>query len=423
MSQHDSGSAAAARPATVAARPYAIAVGIAVLGLYASQALVNDLATSVGLGAWANLVTMLTLTGYAAGLLLLVPLVDLWPNRRLIMGTLGAQVMSLAVLAAAREPVVFLAASFCVGLTSSAIQMLVPVVASQAPEAERGRVVGDVMSGLMLGVLLSRPAASLIAGAFGWRSYYAIDAAALAAMSAWLGTHLPERRPLHQSSYAALLGSLLHLIRDEPVLRRRALYQGLLMVSFNLFWTSVALKLASAPLRLGHVGIGLFALAGAGSTVIAPVAGRLGDRGLDRQATLAFHSIIVLAAGIALVGGSNGLSPAASLTLLVVAALLLDLGVIGDQAMGRRAVNLLNPQARGRVNGLFTGLFFVGSAIGALLAGPAWALGHWAGICIAAAAFALAANLLHVVHTTAPARPPCTSCRSRTASSAAEPRP
>ncbi|WP_025596435.1 MFS transporter [Burkholderia sp. WSM2230] len=416
MSPNDPSPAATHAPTSVATRPYAIAVGIAVLGLYASQALVNDLATSVGLGAWANMVTTLTLTGYAAGLLLLVPLVDLLPNRRLIIATLGAQVLSLAVLAAAREPVAFLAASFFVGLTSSAIQMLVPVVTSQAAEAERGRVVGDVMSGLMVGVLLSRPAASLIAGAFGWRSYYAIDAAALAAMSAWLWTHLPERRPLHQSSYGALIGSLLHLIRDEPVLRRRALYQGLLMVSFNLFWTSVAVKLASAPLRLGHPGIGLFALASAGSTIIAPVAGRLGDRGLDRQATIAFHTIVVLATGIALLGGSNSLPPAVSLALLVVAALLLDLGVIGDQAMGRRAVNLLSPHARGRVNGLFTGLFFVGSAIGALLAGPAWALGHWMGICIAAAAFALAANVLHILQTAAPAR------SSQATSSAADPR-
>ncbi len=165
------------------------------------------------------------------------------------------------------------------------------------------------------------------------------------------------------------------------------------MVSFNLFWTSVALKLASAPLRLGHVGVGLFALAGAGSTIIAPVAGRLGDRGLDRQATITFHSIVVLASCIALLGGSSGLPPAASLALLVLAALLLDLGVIGDQAMGRRAVNLLNLQARGRVNGLFTGLFFFGGVTGALLAGPAWAFGHWMGVCMAAAAFALAANV------------------------------
>ena len=403
MPESELSSAAVATPSRISTRPYAIAVGIAGLGLYASQGLVNDLATSVGLGAWANLVTMLTLTGYSAGLLLMVPLVDLLPNRPLIIATLGAQVVSLAVIAAAREPVGFLVASFFVGLTSSAIQMLVPVVASQAPEADRGRVVGDVMSGLMLGVLLSRPAASLIAGAFGWRSYYAIDAAALAMMTAWLSTHVPERRPVHRSSYVALIGSLLHLIRDEPVLRRRALYQGLLMVSFNLFWTSVALKLASAPLRLGHTGIGLFALAGAGSTIIAPIAGRLGDRGFDRQTTIVFHAIVVLATGIALLGGTDGLPPAASLTLLIVAALLLDLGVIGDQALGRRAVNLLNPQARGRVNGLFTGLFFVGSAIGALLAGPAWAHGHWTGVCVAAAAFALAAGVLHAVQTPAPA--------------------
>lgn len=334
MSANELSRADVATSTCVSTWPYAIAVGIAVLGLYASQGLVDDLATSIGLGAWANLVTMLTLAGYACGLLLLVPLVDLLPNRRLIVATLGAQVMSLVVVAAAREPMMFLLASFFIGVSSSAIQMLVPVIASQAPEADRGRVVGDVMSGLMLGVLLSRPAASLLAGAFGWRSYYAIDAVALVAMTAWLSTHMPERRPVHRSSYAALTSSLLRLIRDESVLRRRAWYQGLLMVSFNLFWTSVSLELANPPLRLGHVGIGLFALAGAGSTIIAPVAGRLGDRGFDRQATIAFHMIVVLATGIALLGGSHIVSPAASVTLLVVAALLLDLGVIGDQALG-----------------------------------------------------------------------------------------
>ncbi len=197
--------AAAATPASIATRPYAIAVGIAVLGLYASQALVNDLATSVGLGAWANMVTMLTLTGYAAGLLLLVPLVDLLPNRPLIIATLGAQVLSppCSPPLASRWPsggVVFRRADVECDPDARARRRIA------APEADRGRVVGDVMSGLMLGVLLSRPAASLIAGAFGWRSYYAIDAAALAVMSAWLWAHVPDRRPVHQSSYAALIG-------------------------------------------------------------------------------------------------------------------------------------------------------------------------------------------------------------------------
>lgn len=124
-------------------RLYALAVGVIVLGLYASQALISDLAGSLGLGAWANAVTALTMAGYSAGLLLLVPLVDVMNHRRLIGGTLVLQVCALGAAAVARGPVAFLVAAFAIGVTSTAIQMLVPVVASLAPEAQRGRAVGD----------------------------------------------------------------------------------------------------------------------------------------------------------------------------------------------------------------------------------------------------------------------------------------
>lgn len=376
-------------------RLYAVAVGVIVLGLYASQALIPDLAGSLGLGAWANTVTAFTMAGYSAGLLLLVPLVDVMSHRRLIGGTLLLQVLALCAAAAARGPVTFLVASFAIGVTSTAIQMLVPVVASLTPEAERGRAVGNVMSGLMLGILLSRPLASLVAGAFGWRSYYGLEAVAAACVTLFVARSVPRIRASARARYPQLIGSMVTLVREEPVLRRRALYQGLLMAAFSTFWTSVALVLAEEPFGLRHLGIALFALAGASGAVISPIAGRLGDRDLSRVASICFHLTAAVAALLAMFATEVLLPRSMSLALLVLSAILLDLGVIGDQALGRRAINMLNAQARGRLNGLFTGLFFLGGALGAFVSGPAWLHWGWRGVCATTFVFALLAFAVH----------------------------
>ncbi|MFL9882578.1 MFS transporter [Paraburkholderia agricolaris] len=375
---------------------FAAMVAVAVLPLYASQTLIGPLNTSLHLGAWTTLVTALTLLGYAIGLVGLVPLIDRLPNRPLIAATLFAQIACLALAAMAPLAMVFLAASFAVGVTSSVVQMLVPAAASLAPPASRGKVVGNVMSGLMLGILLSRPLASVIGGTLGWRAFYAADALLLAAVTLAVVPRLPDVRPVHAPPYATLLTSMARLLAHEPVLRRRALYQGLLMAGFNAFWSSVAIVLARAPLGLNSNAIALFALAGGGSVFIAPLAGRAGDRGWSKPATLLAHAIAIAAALMATLALTSGVSRAASIAMLAVAAFFIDGGVIADQALGRRAINLLAPESRGRVNGLYTGLFFVGSAIGATIAGPALAHWGWPGVGIAAMGFFVAAAALHL---------------------------
>ena len=202
---------------------FALMVAVAVLPLYASQTLIPSLNASLHLGARITLVTALTLLGYAAGLVGLVPLVDRWPNRALIAGTLGAQVACLAIAAAAPTPAVFLGASFAVGVTASAVQMLVPAAASLASPQMRGKVVGNVMSGLMLGILLSRPIASVVGGAIGWRGFFAADALVVAIATLLVVPRLPDIRPVGAPSYLALLASMGRLVANEPVLRRRAL--------------------------------------------------------------------------------------------------------------------------------------------------------------------------------------------------------
>lgn len=377
---------------------FAATVGVIVMDLFAAQPLTSPISADLHLPpGLAGLVAMLPQLGYAAGLALLVPLVDLLENRRLIVATLAVCAAALALPAFTQSGTVFLLATLAAGAASSVIQMLVPMAASMAPEAQRGRAVGNVMSGLMLGILLSRPLASLIAGSAGWRAFYLLAALADAAIAVVLALRLPARTPSINASYRALLASMGRLLADEPVLRRHALSAALAMAAFSAFWTAVGLRLAQPPFALDLHGIALFAFAGASGAIVTPLAGRAGDHGNGPAAQRLAHGTMLAALVVLGVAGAGwfGFDAHAhrgvALALLAGGAALLDAGVIVDQTIGRRAINLLNPAARGRLNGLFVGLFFVGGALGAALAGSAWAWGGWSAVCGVGFAFAGAA--------------------------------
>ncbi|MGO4740471.1 MFS transporter [Bosea sp. 2KB_26] len=375
---------------------FATAVGIIVTNLFAPQTLVGLIGPSFGVDAAGfGLVAMATLLGYAAGLFFLVPLADLAENRALILRMLIAAAMAAGIATLAPTANALLIVLFVLGAACSAIQILVPIAASMAPPGQDGRVIGDVMSGLMVGILLARPLASLVADAWGWRAFYGLSAASLILLACVLAVSLPRRLPAARTSYGALIASLLGLLRDEPMLRRRALTAALVMAAFSLFWTAVALRLAQSPFDLGQRGIALFALAGAGGAAVTPLFGRAGDRGWTRSATIACHLVLIGAMALSAWAGSavaaTGWVPIA---LMGVSAVLLDIGVTGDQTLGRRAINLLQPKARGRLNGLFVGIFFIGGATGSMLAGIAWAWNGWPAVCSVGAAFGLAALLV-----------------------------
>ncbi|MBJ9696977.1 MFS transporter [Burkholderia cenocepacia] len=383
---------------------FAATVGVIVMDLFAAQPLTGPISADLHLPpGLAGLVAMLPQLGYAAGLALLVPLVDLLENRRLIVATLAVCAAALALAAFTQSGTVFLLATLVAGAASSVIQMLVPMAASMAPEAQRGRAVGNVMSGLMLGILLSRPLASLIAGSAGWRAFYLLAAHANAAIAVVLALRLPARTPSITAGYRALLASMGRLLADEPVLRRHALSAALAMAAFSAFWTAVGLRLAQPPFALDLHGIALFAFAGASGAIVTPLAGRAGDRGHGPAAQRLAHGTMLAALVVLGVAGAGwfGFDAHAhrgvALALLAGGAALLDAGVIVDQTIGRREINLLNPAARGRLNGLFVGLFFCGGALGAALAGSAWAWGGWSAVCGVGFAFAGATAVFGLV--------------------------
>jgi len=375
----------------------AITTGVVVTNLFAPQILVGLIGRSLAMTTWqAGLVSTLTLLGYALGLLLLVPLVDLVENRRLILRTLGCAIVAALATALAPTPALLLLATFVLGASCAAIQMTVPLVASMVAAERRGQTIGEVMSGLMIGILLSRPAASLIADLWSWRAYYLASAVLMTLLAVALGRYLPTLRPAVRVGYGDLLRSFPKLLREEPVLRVRAWTASLVMASFTAFWSAVALRLPDAPFTLDAKGIAAFALIGVAGAAATPLAGRWGDKGWARPMLLAAHLSIIGSLVLCAWAGVIE-SRVAALTVLSLGTILLDIGITADQTLGRRAINLLRPEARGRINGLFVALFFVGGGVGSAAASLAWSYGGWTAVCAVAASFGVLGLLTDLV--------------------------
>jgi predicted MFS family arabinose efflux permease len=258
-----------------------------------------------------------------------------------------------------------------------------------APDATRGQVVGNVMSGLLCGIMLARPFASLVAEASSWHMVYYVTAAVMIALGIVLRANLPVRVPHTKLRYGELLASMTHLAVHSRVLQRRALYQAGMFGAFSLFWTTAPLLLASPAFGISQNGIALFALAGAAGAIASPIAGRLADRGMTKVAsTLA----MLLGMGSFLISHFATDGSLTALILLTAAAILLDFGVTTNLVCGQRAIYGLSPEHRGRLNGLFMATFFTGGAIGSALGGWAyatggWSMAAWIGFCFPAVAF------------------------------------
>ncbi|WP_338556348.1 MFS transporter [Paenibacillus sp. KS-LC4] len=352
----------------------AAACGLIVANLYYAQTLIGPISTSIGipLGA-AGLIVTLTQVGYVIGLLFIVPLSDLIENRRLIIASLIVVLIALIGTIFASNTSLFLAAALFLGIGSVAAQILVPYATFLAAEEQRGRVVGNVMSGLLLGIMFARPLASLMTEYLGWRAVFILSAIVILMLAVVLSRALPQRKPAPSLQYGALIRSLGSLLKATPILRRRAFYQACLFGSFSLFWTVIPLRLAEY-FHLTQQGIALFALAGVAGAVAAPIAGRLADRGLTKLLSgiaIAVSALSFLTAY--LVRGDSF----AALALLLAAAIALDMGVSGNLVLGQRVIYSLGSEMRGRLNGLFMAIFFIGGAVGSFLGGWAYAYGGW----------------------------------------------
>jgi predicted MFS family arabinose efflux permease len=354
----------------------AISCGLIVANVYYSQLLVGPISKTIGIPAHAaGLIVTLTQIGYGTGLLFLTPLGDIIENRRLVVITLLATSLALLTAGLARNAVLFLAASLFIGLGSVSTQILVPYAAHMSPDEIQGRTVGNVMSGLLLGIVLARPVSSVVSDLFGWPVIFGSSAVAMLILALVMALILPPRKPTVNLQYIDLLRSMWHLLKTTPVLQRRAAYHACVFATFSVFWTTVPLLLSSNLFNFTQSQIALFALVGVSGAIAAPVAGRVADRGWIRPATWVVLIIVIISMLLPLI---INISSPFYLAALIATAVLLDIGVFANQVLGQRAILALGAEVRGRMNGLYMALFFAGGAVGSSVGGWAYASRGWA---------------------------------------------
>jgi len=367
----------------------AMAAGATVANLYYSQPILGSIAREFGASASAaSLIVTLTQLGYAASLLLVVPLGDIFERRRLIVLTAGVSAGMLVAVALSPGLHWMLLTSFLLGAASVAPQLLVPYSAGLAGVERRGRVVGLVMSGLLVGILLSRTLSGLLAAAAGWRAVYWTSAGLMLGLSLLLRWRLPVQRPEGglQFHYGQLLASLWDVLRHQPVLRRHSAIGACGFAAFSVFWTTLVFHLASLPGHYGSSVAGLFGMFGAAGALAAPIAGRLADRH-DARWVNGFALVLVVAAFIFMGVAGH------SLVALAVGVVLMDAGVQGSHISNQTRIFGLNAVLRNRLNSVYMVFYFLGGALGSALGSWAWAHSGWQGVCWCGAAFG-AAGLL-----------------------------
>ncbi|HHP1115929.1 MFS transporter [Bacillus cereus group sp. MYBK163-2] len=353
----------------------ATACGIIVANLYYAQPLIGVISNEIELSnSSAGLIVTLTQIGYVVGLLFLVPLGDIVENKKLILILLFLSAFALISMVFVKSATLLLIASFFIGLGSVAAQVLVPLVSYLSSENARGRVVGNVMSGLLLGIMLARPISSLVADMWGWNAIFALSATVIIVLAFVLSKVLPTRKPKAKTNYIALLNSMWQLLRTTPILRRRAIYHACVFGAFSLFWTTVPLLLSSPAFHFSQTAIALYALVGITGAIAAPIGGRLADLGWTRPATGIALTIVIISLLLPLIIQSS--SPI-GIAVLVIAAILLDMGVSANLVLSQRLIFSLSPEIRSRLNGLFMAIFFLGGAVGSFIGGWAYALGGW----------------------------------------------
>ena len=354
----------------------AIATGSIVANLYYLQPLLHQVTKTFGVGtASASSLITCTQIGYALGLALVVPLGDLIARRRLVVIIFAIAAIAMALGAVLTTFALFAAITFLIGVFSVGGQVMVPFAADLAPEERRGRVVARLMSGLLLGILLSRTVSGLLAQAAGWRAVYVMGAVLMALLAVLLAKALPSEPVRPHVPYPSLVAGSFLLLKTLPELRRRAWLGAMAFAGFSVLWTTLAFKLSAAPFSYSQATIGLFGLLGAAGVVAANAAGKLADA--SRQNLSTDLAALLLTGSFVILLFAGG-----SLLAIMAGILLLDIAVQGLQITNQSIIYALAPEKRSRINSAYMVCYFLGGATGSLLGGLAYASGGWTATCL-----------------------------------------
>ena len=364
-----------------------IATGLAVASNYYAQPLLDTIARNFSLSAsTAGFIVTAAQLGYAAGLLFLVPLGDMFERRMLIVSMTLLAAGGMLITASSQSLGMLILGTALTGLFSVVAQILVPLAATLATPDKRGKVVGPIMSGLLLGILLARTVAGLLANLGGWRTVFWVASVLMALMAIALWRGLPKMKSDTHLNYPQLLGSVFSLFIHDKLLRTRAMLGCLTFANFSILWTSMAFLLAAPPFNYSEGMIGLFGLAGAAGALGARPAGGFADKGKSHLTTT-MGLLLLLLSWLAIWLGH------ASVPMLIIGILVLDLTVQGVHITNQTVIYRIHPDARNRLTAGYMTSYFIGGAAGSLISASAWQHAGWAGVCLAGTTVAIL-NLL-----------------------------
>lgn len=373
-----------------------VACAVGVASMYYNQPLLSVMGQSLGQDArHIGFVAVATQVGYAAGLLFFVPLGDVAERRKLMLRMYAGVSVALALAAFAHSLTWLIAASVLIGLMASVTHVALPIAPDLVPHEQRGRAIGTVMTGLLLGILLARTFAGWLSRWNGWRTVFIVAAVMNACFVPFIYRVMPRMKARESLTYAETMRSLWTLVRTEPLLREAAVLGALVFASFSCFWTTLAFLL-EAHYRMGPGVAGTFGVVGAAGAMAAPFAGRLSDRRGTRY--------VVSAAGATLTGSYVWLwfserapiSVAMHMLGLVIGVVALDVGAQMMQVANQTRIFGLGAQARSRLNTIYMTVYFVGGALGSALASIAWSRWQWDGVCALELTFIAAAGVRHM---------------------------
>ncbi|ENN8439102.1 MFS transporter [Enterobacter kobei] len=364
-----------------------VATGLAVASNYYAQPLLDTIARAFNLSASsAGFIVTAAQLGYAAGLLFLVPLGDMFERRMLIVSMTLLAAGGMLITASSQSLTMMIVGTALTGLFSVVAQILVPLAATLSSPDKRGKVVGTIMSGLLLGILLARTVAGLLASLGSWRTVYWVASVLMVVMALALWRGLPKVKQENHLNYPQLLASVFSLFTQDKLLRTRALLGCLTFANFSILWTSMAFLLAAPPFNYSEGVIGLFGLAGAAGALGARPAGGLADKGKSHLTTTAGLVLLLLSWAAIWYGHVSVLA-------LIVGILVLDLTVQGVHITNQTVIYRVKPEARNRLTAGYMTSYFIGGAAGSLISASAWQHAGWSGVC-GIGAIVAALNLL-----------------------------
>ncbi|HFZ1084077.1 TPA: MFS transporter [Klebsiella oxytoca] len=356
----------------------ALGAGFSVAAIYYAQPLLPLMGANLHLSVEGmGLVPTLTQAGYALGILFLLPLGDRHDRRKLILMKSAALAVLLLLCSLTGQLTSLLMVSLLIGMAATMAQDIVPAAAILAPAGKQGKMVGTVMTGLLLGILLSRTVSGLVGALFGWRVMYQAAAVSIALIGLLMWRVLPRFEIHSNLTYPQLIKSMAHLWKRYPALRRAAFAQGFLSIAFSAFWSTLAVMLL-AHYQMGSAVAGGFGIAGAAGALAAPLAGGLADKFGAEKVTQMGAALVTVS--FALMFLLPALPPHGLLILIAISAVGFDLGLQSSLVAHQNLVYGLEPQARGRLNALlFTGVF-IGMSLGSVLGSKLYVIAGWSGV-------------------------------------------